>query len=98
MDYKKKFDIRKLQNIYFAFLVMKTSGILFFGPILLLGPKNKIPELFITKKAKKHESRKSPIPYYVEHILYNICYILYITYILYIHCIIYNISGFNKFI
>ena len=54
--------------MFFAFLVMKTSGILFFGPILALpefyylapiffGPtaiKNKIPEVFITKKAKKY--------------------------------------------
>ena len=30
-----------------------------------LGPKNNIPEVFLTKKAKKHESRKSPIPYYI---------------------------------
>ena len=28
-------------------------------------PENKIPEVFITEKSKKHESRKSPIPYYI---------------------------------
>ena len=40
--------------MYFAFLVIKTSGILFFGPKKIgSGPKNKIPEFFITKKAKK---------------------------------------------
>ena len=25
---------------------------------------NNIPEVFLTSKSKKHESRKSPIPYY----------------------------------
>ena len=31
-----------------------------------LGPQNNIPEVFLTRKAKKHESRKSPIPYYIK--------------------------------
>ena len=44
-----------------AFLVKKTSGILFFGPsfryffllfVRKLGPKNKIPEVLLTKKAQ----------------------------------------------
>ena len=58
--------------MFFAFLVKRTSGILFFGPsfrkparkpddvfragLRKLGPKNKIPEVFLTKKAKKKES------------------------------------------
>ena len=59
---------------FFAFLVKKTSGILFFGPsfrkparkassgddvhdafragLRKLGPKNNIPEVFLTRKAK----------------------------------------------
>ena len=36
----------------FAFLVKKTSGILFFGPNIQW-PKYNIPEVFLTRKAKK---------------------------------------------
>ena len=69
--------IASIYIFFFAFLVKKTSGILFFGQVLYLffglddafraglrklGPKNNIPEVFLTKK---HESRKSPILYYI---------------------------------
>ena len=41
--------------MFFAFLVKKTSGILFFGSFLnfFFGPKNIIPEVLLTKKTKK---------------------------------------------
>ena len=57
---------------FLLFLVKETSGILLFGPsfragLRKLGPKNNIPEVSITKKkAKNHESRKSPILYYMH--------------------------------
>ena len=74
-----------MKGYYLLFLVKETSGILFFGPkilfylfsgILFFGPKNNIPEVSLTKKSKKHESRKSPIPYYegisTEALIYTV--------------------------
>ena len=49
-----------------------------------VGPKNNIPEVSLTKKKskKKHESRKSPIPYYiVKCFVILICNARYINYI-----------------
>ena len=55
---------------FFFFLVKETSGILFFE--YYFGPKNNIPEVFLTKKKAKKKTWITEVPYSLLYISYII--------------------------